>query len=316
MPRGPGRALRREIAHLAGLFRGLVLYFYLPLTILLVGVHFPYDTDASLVEPRSAAPFYEAVYQPTGPARRGLDYEQTSIRAAAAANIEGRVAEFVDRHQLHDKRVLDVGSGRGYLQDIVADYTGLDLSAKVASHYHKPFVVGSATEMPFPDDSFDAIWTVWVLEHIPQPEKALAEMRRVVKPGGLLFLIVAWNCASWAADGFDARPYSDFTLAGKLIKASTVVRGSVVFDAIYRVPTRIIRWVQYTVGGARTPLRFSALQPNYEFYWQPDSDAAVSLDFVETMLWFESRGDTCLNCGSVAAELLSYVKPLVIRVET
>ncbi len=315
MPGAPKRVLRREIAHLARLFRGVVLYFYLPLTMLLVGLHFPYDTDASLVEPRSATPFYEAVYQPAGQGGRGLDYEQTSILAAAASNIEGQIAEFVNRYQLHDKRVLDVGSGRGYLQDIVVDYTGLDLSAKVRSHYHKPFVVGSATQMPFPDSSFDAIWTVWAIEHIPTPEKALSEMRRVIKPGGLMFLIVAWNCTSWAADGFDVRPYSDFTPAGQLIKASTVVRGTLVFDVSYRVPTRLIRWVQYAVGGARTPLRFTALRPNYEVFWQPDSDAAVSLDFVETMLWFESRGDACLNCRGLPGDLFTYVKPLVIRVE-
>lgn len=304
-----------EIAHFVRLLRRLLVYLYLPLAVLLVVLHFPYDTDASGAEPRSASGFYEAAYQPTDQRKRGLDYEQTAIQAAKASNIGGQVRDFVERYGLHDKRVLDVGSGRGYLQDIVADYTGLDLSTKVASYYHKPFVVGSATQMPFPDDSFDAVWTVWVLEHIPQPEKALAEMRRVVKPGGVLLLIVAWNCTSWAADGFDVRPYGDFTFLGKLVKASTLIRGTVLFDAIHRVPTRIIRWAQYAVGGARTELHYRALEPNYEVFWQPDSDAAVSLDVVETMLWFQSRSDTCLNCGSLAGELLMYDKSLEIRVE-
>jgi ubiquinone/menaquinone biosynthesis C-methylase UbiE len=68
--------------------------------------------------------------------------------------------------------------------------------------------------MPFPDNSSDAIWTVWVLEHIPEPEAALSEMRRVLKPGGV----------PWAADGFDVRSYSDFNWRGKLVKASIAFR--------------------------------------------------------------------------------------------
>src|SRR5262245_45610247 len=47
-----------------------------------------------------------------------------------------------------------------------------------ARHYHKRFVHGTATAMPFEENTFDAIWTVWVLEHIPNPETALSEMRR------------------------------------------------------------------------------------------------------------------------------------------
>ena len=34
------------------------------------------------------------------------------------------------------------------------------------------------------------------------------------------------------------------------------------------------------------------------YYWQPDSDAAVSVGFNEVRLWFESRGDRCTNCPS------------------
>ena len=82
-----------------------------------------------------------------------------------------------------------MGSGRGYLQDLVEDDTGLDLSPSVARRYHKKFVAGSATALPFPDNTFDAIWTVWGLEHIPEPEKTMREMRRVLKPGGLLVLV-------------------------------------------------------------------------------------------------------------------------------
>jgi SAM-dependent methyltransferase len=44
----------------------------------------------------------------------------------------------------------------------------------------------AATDMPFPTGTFDVLWTVWVIEYLPNPEKALLEIRRVVKPGGYL----------------------------------------------------------------------------------------------------------------------------------
>jgi SAM-dependent methyltransferase len=80
---------------------------------------------------------------------------------------------------------------------------------------HKPFVAGSATATPFSDNAFDTIWTIWVLEHVPNPEQALREIRRAAKDGGLLFLAPAWDVPSWAAQGCDYHPYSDFGTGGE-----------------------------------------------------------------------------------------------------
>lgn len=299
--------------------RRIFLYLYLPITALLVLIHYPYGTDSDVVETRSsqigsASTFYEAAYRAELSGTRGISYEETAVQAAKDYDIEGQVRGFVTRHRLEDKRVLEIGSGRGYLQDVVADYTGLDLSPSVAPNYHKPFVVGSATAMPFADNTFDAAWTVWVVEHIPTPEKAFEEMQRVVRPGGLLLLIVAWNCPPWLADGFDVRPYSDFNSAGKLVKASVSVRRSFLFSLTYLLPIRLARLAHYGLTEDATRLRFRRLHPNYDVYWQADSDAAVSLDQFELILWFRSRGDTCLSCGTPASELFKLGQSLVIRV--
>ena len=306
-----------ELSHLGRALAKVLLYLYLPLAIVLGLLHYPYSTDASRQPSehlKSARTFYEAAYRPGDASTRGVDYEATAAAAARKYDVEGTIRHFVTHYGLETRRVLEVGSGRGYLQDVVADYTGLDLSSQVAPNYHKPFVVGSATDMPFPDDSFDAAWTVWVLEHIPTPERAFEEMRRVVKPGGVIFLAPAWNCPPWLAGGFDVRPYSDFTVAGKLVKASIPVRRSAVFTFAHLLPVRLVRLAHYQVAGARTTLRFRRLEPNYEVYWQTDSDAAVSLDRYESKLWFESRGDTCLNCGHLMTNMLGVGAPLVIRI--
>jgi SAM-dependent methyltransferase len=152
--------------------------------------------------------------------------------------------------------------------------------------------------MPFPDDSFDGLWSIWVLEHIPNPELALREMRRVVKDGGYILLWPAWDCPTWLADGYQVRPYGDFDSVGKLVKASVGVRSTRAYRLLYRRQVQLIRSLAVKGSGEPSRLHFVRLQPNYAHFWQPDSDAAVSVGFNEVRLWFESRGDRCTNCPS------------------
>jgi demethylmenaquinone methyltransferase/2-methoxy-6-polyprenyl-1,4-benzoquinol methylase len=44
--------------------------------------------------------------------------------------------------------------------------------------------------LPYDDQSFDVVMAAHVLEHLPDPQRALAEMVRVLKPGGMVFLCV------------------------------------------------------------------------------------------------------------------------------
>jgi SAM-dependent methyltransferase len=253
--------------------------------------HFPWAVDSSTSRESEMKTFYSIAY---GPAPDTV-YKPTALAKAASAaqetnHIREQVAQFVSDNHLEHAHALEVGSGSGQLQDVVADYTGLDIAPTAARFYHKPFVAGTATAMPFKDNEFDALWSIWVLEHISNPETALKEIRRVVKPGGLIYLQPAWDCVSWAADGYDARPYSDFGLYGKLVKASTVIRRNQRFKVLYRRPIHLIR----SFAGSPTRLHYRRLTPNYREYWQADSDAVVSLDQTELAHWFASRGDELL----------------------
>jgi SAM-dependent methyltransferase len=308
-------ARRSVVRILAGL-----LWEMLAAGLALAGVlalaYFPYDTDGPLSEEemRKTREFYAQAYAaPPGNEPDSPNTERYVKIAAAVAEdlkVEDRVREFAERYDLAGKRVLEVGAGRGYLQDIVGDYTGLDISSSARRFFHKPFVLGSATAMPFEDDAFDAVWTVWVLEHVPAPEQALAEIRRVVKPGGYVFLMPAWNVMPWVAGGYNVRPYSDFGLGGKLIKASIYPR-----MYLYVLAQNVIRPVRLgwaELAGGPTALRYRRLEPNYDTYWGPDSDAVNSLDRFETALWFTSRGDRWLNRED---GLVEFGGPLILQVD-
>lgn len=266
----------------------------------LVLVYFPYATDSppTADEIARTVAFYQREYAAGADAKGASpeEYVKTGEAVAAAEHVEERLRQFVKEHDLQDKRALDIGAGRGYLQDVVSDYTGLDISPTARRFFHKPFVLGSATALPFPDNSFDVVWSIWVLEHVPNPEQTLVEMRRVVKNGGYIYLFPAWSCVSWAADGYQVRPYSDFGLMGKLVKASIPLRSSSLFRALYTTPIRAIRFSAFALSGSPLRFHYTRLRPNYEKYWQGDSDAVSSMDRYEAMLWFLSRGDECLNC--------------------
>lgn len=312
VPLSIGHRLRRWIAGL-GIALGAAI-------VLIAAAEFPYDVDAPLSpeQVEKSRAYYAQAYKAGASTEEqsNSEYETKYIRIATAAaekdHINERVAEFAARYGLAHGAVLDIGSGRGYLQDIVENYTGLDISSSVGRFYHKKFVLGSATSMPFSDNSFDGAWSIWVLEHVPNPEQALVETRRVVKNNGVLFLWPAWSVRPWAAEGYDARPYSDFGWRGKLSKASVPVRASAAYQAVARIPDRILRMPAPWFGPTR--LHYRRLQPNYKDYWEPDSDAVNTLDRYEAMLWFQSRGDECLNCEGSAGMPWMKSLPLVIRI--
>ncbi len=75
-----------------------------------------------------------------------------------------------------------------------ARYVGLDLSpemirmAKGKQIEGAEFVIGSADRLPFPDGSFDVVTCSQSFHHYPYQDKAMAEVCRVLKPGGLYIL--------------------------------------------------------------------------------------------------------------------------------
>jgi arsenite methyltransferase len=113
------------------------------------------------------------------------------------------------------ERVLDIGAGPGFLACEMAAVVGeagsvhgVDPSESmlaIAAHRERApgsapteFRAGDALELPYPDASFDAAVTTQVYEYVEDMPAALADARRVLRPGGrLLVLDTDWDSIVW-----------------------------------------------------------------------------------------------------------------------
>lgn len=122
-------------------------------------------------------------------------------------------------------RLLDVGCGSGWSTYAFAvagyDSTGIDLNPDAfepPAHDRCHLRQGSATDIPHPADTFDVVVCYQCLEHVPDPRRALDEMTRVCRPGGVVAivgpnlvsplpgLIHAAKPSSWRSFRFRRRP--------------------------------------------------------------------------------------------------------------
>lgn len=105
--------------------------------------------------------------------------------------IEREVAAF-SKSLPTGSRVLDAGAGEGRYREWFRHcrYVGVDLGIGDAGwNYAGLDVLGDLTRLPFPDDAFDAMVNIVVLEHTRQPGVVLMELARTMRPGGRLLLI-------------------------------------------------------------------------------------------------------------------------------
>jgi ubiquinone/menaquinone biosynthesis C-methylase UbiE len=100
-------------------------------------------------------------------------------------------------------RVLEIGCGRGVGTEIIFKYFGaknvhsFDIDPDMVTKARKrlaqysgevlQLTVGDATSIDAEDEAYDAVFDFWILHHVPDWEKAISEIKRVLKPGGRFF---------------------------------------------------------------------------------------------------------------------------------
>ena len=126
--------------------------------------------------------------------------------------------------------VLDIGSGPGFLAaEMAAEVgpsgriSGIDISetmitiarerwAKSGLATQVDFQLGDATKLPFPDATFDAVVSTQVYEYVTDLFAALAEVNRVLRPGGRVLVVdTDWDSVVWHG--------ADPTLTARILKA-------------------------------------------------------------------------------------------------
>jgi ubiquinone/menaquinone biosynthesis C-methylase UbiE len=119
---------------------------------------------------------------------------KNSIERKMMEGFFGALDEMLDG--LAPKVVVEIGAGEGRITERLverfpdATVVGLDLPdtdlAEEWDEIEVPMFFGDATRMPFVDDSIDLVIGLEVLEHVPQPERALADIARVCRGAAVL----------------------------------------------------------------------------------------------------------------------------------
>ncbi|QCX28671.1 demethylmenaquinone methyltransferase [Nocardioides jishulii] len=101
--------------------------------------------------------------------------------------------------------VLDLAAGTGVSSVqfheagavvVPCDFSVGMLQVGKAKHPHLPFVAGDGTQLPFPDDTFDAVTISYGLRNIVDTVAGLREMRRVTRPGGRI-VVAEFSHPTW-----------------------------------------------------------------------------------------------------------------------
>jgi SAM-dependent methyltransferase len=245
--------------------------------------------------------FYQTQYE-------GSDYAGASYSRRIAADLTA----FVRDQHLEGARVLDVGCGRGFLQDVVALWIGLDLSENAGRYAAKPFICAAAEQIPFRVGAFDLVWSVNFLEHSPDPEAVLGEIHRVLKPGGIVYLSPTWRVPPWRPQAYELRSYASLNVRGKATKLLLPLINFLWQRGYSWIPRRLLRELWFKIRAAPLALRYKAFAPNLHAFLLPDSDACASIDNHEVLLWLRSRGFRELEPRSMWQRALMPSGPVVL----
>jgi SAM-dependent methyltransferase len=213
-------------------------------------IRFDYTSDEAFTAPR-AGPYSLPIYI----------HRQPLLASArkAAPKIVGRV--------------LDVGCGRKPYRNVLShaiEYVGVDVASSPHLHPGIDFIYDGRI-LPFGDASFDSVVCTEVLEHCPDPKGILAEIARVLRPGGHLFLTVPFVYPHHEIP-YDYFRFTRFGLESMAAEAGLAPAWIEIRGGVYAV------WVQstylaisYTVG------RFLVVDLLYLVFW-PIARLALAAD--------------------------------------
>jgi ubiquinone/menaquinone biosynthesis C-methylase UbiE len=140
--------------------------------------------------------------------RQGQFWDRVTEQAQPITEALRLIESLVPAESIHNCDVLDAGCGAGdysaaFTQAGAHSVTGFDVSSGSLNlaHAQTPtgrFTLASLSELPYRTASFDIIWSWGVLHYVPNSHKALAEIARVLRPGGMA-VIHTLRTSFWAS---------------------------------------------------------------------------------------------------------------------
>ena len=134
---------------------------------------------------------------------KGMTKEGYLAQAEKRYQLEPEILEFAEFAKHQGQKVLEIGVGLGadhqQWAEAGADLYGIDLTERAVEHtrrrldlfgLHSHLQVGDAEDLPFPDSSFDVVYSWGVIMATPDTAKVVREIHRVLKPGGVAKIMI------------------------------------------------------------------------------------------------------------------------------
>ncbi len=184
------------------------------------------------------------------------DWWQVGFTAGVDPEYEEQILPLAAEHLAGARCVVDVGTGEGQVArlavELGADVVGLDPTWNQVDVARQrgggpTYLRGGAVALPFPDSSFDVAVACLVFEHITEVDAAIAEVARVLEPGGrfLFFLnhpLLQTPNSGWIDDQILDPPEQYWRIGAYLREAATIeeVEKDVFIPFIHRPLSRYV----------------------------------------------------------------------------
>jgi len=177
------------------------------------------------------------------------EQDETEWRACARRELVLALLER-NRSKRSSQMVLDLGCGTGMLVQQLQPFGnvyGLDLSPKAVAYSRRRSLpltaVGSAEHICFADNTFDIVTMVEVLEHVEDDISALSDIRRLMRPGGLVIITVPAFGLLWSRRDVHLhhkRRYTKRELTEKLLRTGFRPLQSTYIDLFLFLPLLLL----------------------------------------------------------------------------
>jgi len=208
---------------------------------------------------------------------------------------------------LGGQRVLDAGCGMGRFAEVCAaagaEVHAVDLSTAVEAAARNlwrfpntSFYQADIMNLPFPEGTFDAIYSIGVLHHTPDTRKAFLSLTKLLKPGGRIAIWVYSTELRWMFGGELLRTFTPSLPKSVLLKASRI---AIPLYHIHKLPLLGI------VTAAVFP---TSINPDPEWRWLDTFDwysprYQWKHTFGEVEGWFREAGLTDIACSHVSVSV-------------